>query len=205
MSRLDHAEEIGLGPARLWVAPLEPWVWQPAALRAPGPACLCLELLPPALARWRGVVGPAGAPVRATAPHLTHLPVAALPVLLEALCPPWLSDEEDADLQALERHLRAGADYPGLDCPACRDQEARGEGAPDCAACPRTPPPDSAWAALALYPLAVSPAAQAWQGRFLDDLPPRRARLLAMRLDLIHRLLGRPARTEALASNLFPC
>lgn len=189
---LDRVE-ISLGPARLRLTPPEPWVWQEAALAAPGPASLCLELLALASPRWQGVASARQATPPPIAANLAALPAAALDPLLTALCPPWLTPREQAELLALERYLLALADFPGLDCAACQDQEDRGEGHPDCAACPRPTPPPQAQPALALYPLLASPAgAAAWAGAWGPGLPPRQARLLAMRLALIERL--RPGR-----------
>ncbi|MBI5522151.1 MAG: hypothetical protein HY910_05930 [Desulfarculus sp.] len=185
--------EIDLGPARLRLEPLEPWVWQEEALAAPGPASLCLELLSLARPGWQGVATASQAPAPPTAANLAAMPAAALDPLLKALCPPWLTPPEEAGLLALERYLLAFCDFPGLDCAACQDQEARGEGHADCAACPRPTPPPEAGPALALYPLLSGlSSGGAWAASWLPGLPPRRARLLAMRLALIGRL--RPGR-----------
>lgn len=156
---------------------------------APGPACLCLALLALASPRWQGVASADQAAPPPSPALLAALPAAALDTLLKALCPPWLTPEERAELLALERYLLALGDYPGLDCAACQDQEERGEGRPDCAACPRPSPPPQAGPALALYPLLVGlPGGAAWAGAWLGGLSPRRARLLAMRLALVQRL-----------------
>lgn len=156
---------------------------------APGPASLCLELLALARPRWQGVASARQATPPPIAANLAALPAAALDPLLKALCPPWLTLREQAELLALERYLLALADYPGLDCAACQDQEDRGEGHAGCGACPRPTPPPEAQPALALYPLLGSrPGAAHW----FQGLSPRRARLLAMRLALIERL--RPGR-----------
>lgn len=181
--------EITLGPARLWLAPPEPWVWWEAAQAAPGPASLCLELLTLANVAWREVrAGGQADPPPSTA-NLAALPAAALEGLLPALCPPWLTPGEQAEIQALERYLLAFYDFPGLDCAACREQQARGEGFPDCAACPRPTPPPQAGPALALYPLLAGlPGGAAGAGAWLGGLSPRQGRLLAMRLALIGRL-----------------
>ena len=189
MEFLDDQIEISLGPALLRLRPPEAWVWQQAALAAPGPASLCLALLPLARPRWQGVATAGQAAPPPTAANLGRLPAAALEGLLPALCPPWLTTEEQAELLALERYLLALADYPGLDCAACRDQEARGEGMPPCEACPRPTPPPSSLVALALYPLlGARPRTVEW----LNGLSPRQRRLLGLRLLLIGRLARRP-------------
>jgi hypothetical protein len=191
MKSLGYRIEISLGPARLGLSPREAWVWQEAALAAPGPASLCLGLLALSRPRWQGVTAIGQPDPSPTPANLARLPAAVLEALLPALCPPWLTPREEAELLALERYLLALADFPGLDCAACREQEARGEGGPACAACPRPWPPASARVALALHPLlAALPGGGA--ATWLQGLSPRQQRLLAMRLALIERLRRRP-------------
>jgi hypothetical protein len=185
-----HASQrqiLALGGARLSLTPLLPPVWLSLAPSAPGPASLCLELLPLASLAWEGVKPGArdGAPPRPDPAGLAALPAGLTPLLLPALCPPWLCEGEEAELAALERYLRAGVDFPGLDCRACREQESRGEGSPDCAACPRPRPPATAETALGLAPLLELAPARAWS--WLDGLAPRERWMLAWRLALVRR------------------
>lgn len=166
-------------------------MWQEAAQRAAGPASLCLELLGLSRPRWRGVADRAQEAPPPRAANLARLPAAVLDSLLPALCPPWLTPQEEAELLALERYLLGRADFPGLDCAACRDQETRGEGGPSCQGCPLPQPPESARVALALYPLLVGPAGPG-DGAWLRGMSDRQRRLLDMRLGMIERLRRRP-------------
>lgn len=183
---------IALGPARLVLTPLEVWQWQEAAQDLAGPASLCLALLPQAGPAWQGVELGGFIDPPADPGHLALLPAAALPLILPVLCPPWLTEREAQELEEFSRCLQALTDYPGLDCQDCREQEARGEGQPDCAACPRPALPGHSQGALALYPLlgGLAPAAQA--GLWPSSLPARQQRLLALRLAIMHDLLARP-------------
>jgi hypothetical protein len=191
MANLDpHRQVLELGGARLEFTPPLPPLWLSLAAQprlAPGPASLCLALLALASPAWEGVKQGAGdgASPRHDAEGLAALPAGLLPRLLPLLCPPWLSEDEEAELAQLERHLRAGVDFPGLDCAACAEQERRGEGSPDCAACPRPRPPATAQAALGLAPLLELAPARAWS--WLEGLPPRERWLLAWRLALVRR------------------
>lgn len=180
-----HRQVLALGCARLGLTPPLPPVWLSLARASPGPASLCLELLPLADPAWEGVRARGAAPARPDAAGLAALPAGLAPLLLPLLCPPWLTAWEEAELAALERHLRAGADFPGLDCAACREQEAAGEGPPNCAACPRPGPPAASRTALGLAPLLGLAPVRAWS--WLDSLPLRERWRLAWRLALIRR------------------
>lgn len=190
-----HRQVLALGGARLELTPPLPPLWLALARQpglAPGPASLCLALLPLAGLTWEGVAGPGGALATPDPAALAALPAGLLPRLLPLLCPPWLSDDEEAELAALERHLQAGADFPGLGCAACREQEAAGEGAPDCAACPRPRPPAASQVALGLAPLlGLDPAAGGAEPPWLAGLPPRELWRMAWRLALIGRWRAR--------------
>jgi hypothetical protein len=199
---LNSAPQVSfrLGPARITLTPVDPLLWQELSSLHPGPAGLCLSLLPLALVRWHHVQDPAGPSTSPPGPdQLARMPSAALGPLLDHLCAPWVNPEEEALLEELEQHLHAASDYPGLDCSSCRDQESRGEGRPDCGACPRRPAPARARPALALYRiLAGLPAA----GNFLalpmtKNLDPQGARFLAMQLALIQRFAAERSRPES--------
>jgi hypothetical protein len=126
---------------------------------------------------------------------MAALPLAALDPLLAGLCPPWLEPEQEEELEGLQRHLAARADFPGLDCAQCREQEEEGEARPDCAACPLPPPPASAQAALGLLPFLEAPP-WLWQdllGGLFSGLPPAQARLLRLQLLLMTRWRRVPA------------
>ncbi len=188
----SHRLSLEAGPARLDLTPPLPPLWLSLAPRASGPASLCLDLLPLARPAWEGVSQADGRPARPGPASWAALPAGLLPRLLPALCPPWLSPEEEEELAGLEGYLKARADYPGLDCSACRDQDERGEGAPDCADCPRPQPPASAQVALGLAPLLAGglqgPAA--WVDGWTRELPPREAWRLAWRLAVLARWRG---------------
>lgn len=182
MPATDHIE-LAIGPARIRLRPLEPFAWQPRAEAHPGPAGLCLELLELAEIRWSGLAPACPPPDRE---HLSALPAGLCGRLLAALRAPWLTASEAEGLSRLRAHAAALADYPALDCGACRAQEQRGEGPPDCAACPIAGPPPEARLALNLHRWLVGGPA----GRLLLDaatrgLTSRQARLLAMRLGLL--------------------
>lgn len=179
---------VPLGPARVRLAPLEPGVWLPLGERHPGPADLCLALLERSRVTWEGIEEPC------RPESLARLPAAALEPLLEALCAPWLTPEEKRGLERLEEYLRALADFPGLSCRSCREQQARGEGAPDCARCPLPPPPPEAGITLELYRLArvLPPGAGLGLRELLGPgITPRGLRLWAMRLALVGEVLAR--------------
>ena len=191
--------EIRLGPARLWLRPLEPWQWAPRREASPGPASLCLELLGMAKARWQGVATAQGeAPLPGPA-QLAALPVSALEPLLTALQAPWLTPGEAAEMELLSRHLEHRADYPGVDCAACAQQEESGEGVPDCAACPLPPLPAAGLEALRLLGLVrrVPPEAASLLPALTAGAGTRELRLLLMRWGLIaSRLDRRSGRAE---------
>jgi len=171
--------EISLGPARLVLRRLLPWQWRPLAkAHAAQPASLCLELAGLGMLSWRGVAG--GSSAEPGPGEWSRLPAAALEPLLAALCPPWPDRQDQAELRALEEYLSYLADFPGLDCSQCREQQNRGEGAPDCGVCPKPSPPDSAEAALFLYPLLRDLPQAA--GVLLEDLAGRLGPAQSLRL-----------------------
>lgn len=185
--------EVRLGPARIWLRPLEPWQWSPRREASPGPANLCLELLGLGQPRWHGVAqGEEPAPPPGPA-ELAALPVSALEPLLNALQAPWLTPGEQAELELLARHLEHRADYPGVDCAACAQQEASGEGPPDCSACPLPPLPASGLEALRLLGLVrrAPPEAEFLVGALTAGAGTRELRLLLMRWGLIASRLER--------------
>ncbi|MBU4275219.1 MAG: hypothetical protein KKC30_00610 [Proteobacteria bacterium] len=185
--------EVSLGPARVWLRPLEPWQWAPRREAAPGPASLCLELLSLAAVRWQGVA-PAQGETPAPGPaELADLPVSVLAPLLSALQAPWLTPREEAEMELLARHLEHRADYPGIDCAACAQQEAAGEGPPGCAACPLPPLPASGFEALRLLSLVrrAPDDGQALLPALIAGAGPRELRLLLMRWGLIASRLER--------------
>jgi hypothetical protein len=113
-----------------------PWNLLPGAGR-PGmnparPAFAC-GLLPLASPTWQSG-GDAIHPE-----DISRLPAAYAESAADALCAPWLTAGEQAELESLEAYLKALADYPGLSCGECRTQEQNGEGPPDCASCPPAP------------------------------------------------------------------
>lgn len=179
---------VSLGPARVRLAPLEPGIWLPLARRHPGPAGLCLALLERSGVSWQGIDEPC------RPENLARLPAAALEPLLAALCAPWLTEQEARGLDRLKHYLQALADFPGLSCRSCREQQDRGEGAPDCAHCPLPPPPPEAGVTLELYRLARGLPAGA--GPSLAELlgpgiTPRELRLWGLRLALVGEVLAR--------------
>jgi hypothetical protein len=181
--------EARLGAARMWLRRLPPWVWRPPALATPGPAGLCLALLEAARPEWEGVAHPWGTDARPGPEAWRALPAAAAEPLLAALCAPWLSPEEEAEAEALEKHLAAAADFPRLSCAACRQQEESGEGPPACGDCPRTPPPPGSEAAVALHRLlsVLPPAAAPLAAELWAELPPGRRRLATVHLAALGR------------------
>lgn len=185
--------EVSLGPARVWLRPLEPWQWSPRREASPGLASLCLDLLDLGEVRWEGVTTACGEALAPGPAELAALPVSALEPLLAATQAPWLTPGEEAELEILARHLEHRADYPGVDCAACAQQEAAGEGAPDCAACPLPPLPASGLEALRLLSLVRRAPSEA--GALLPALVagagPRELRLLLMRWGLIASRLER--------------
>lgn len=196
MSARPPREEISLGPACLHLRPASPLAWEPESRAWPGPAGLALALLGRRLTGWSGVAHADGRAARPEAAAVAALPAAMLGGLLGALCPPWLSPEFAAELEALAAHLRGRADFPGLDCAACADQEARGEGAPDCGHCPLPPAPAAARPALMLHPLLarLPGGAAAWLPAFTAGLTAEERRVLGLRLALIAAILApRPA------------
>lgn len=186
--------EVRIGPARLWLRPLEPWQWAPRREASPGPAGLGLELLGWGPVAWQGVADARGEAPPPDLARLAALPVAALEPLLAALQAPWLTLEEEAELELLTRHLEYRADYPGVDCAACALQEQAGEGAPDCAACPLPPLPAAGLEALRLLGLMrqAPPEAEALLSALTAGAGPRELRLLFMRWGRIASRLGRP-------------
>lgn len=184
---------LELGPYQLRGRPLEEEDWLRALRGAPGPASLCLACLRLADAHLEDLQRDGQEPRLIGFEHLERLPAGTIDSLLERLRPRWLEPDEETELQALEEHLRFVADYPGLSCAACREQEAAGEGPPDCPACPLPPLPPSCQPALHLYPLLLRlppGAAAALLPAALGHPPPGRARRLLLRLGLIHGLLG---------------
>ena len=175
--------KIGPGETGIFLTPLEPFAWRRAVQEEPGPACLCLRLLPLARPAWR----PHGE--KLSPEDIPRLPAALAKEAAEALCAPWVTPEEQAELDALEAYLKSLADYPGLSCAECRRQEERGEGPPECGACPLpTPPPmaDVLWEAHRALKHLPDWAAAA----VLADLDPRELRILGRSLEIIGRLKG---------------
>lgn len=185
-------ELLRLGPARLNLRPAAPLAWEPDSRQATGPAGLALKLLERRLTAWQNVIDASGAPVRPGPAAIAALPAAGLEALLPGLCPPWLEPDLAAELEALAAHLRGRADFPGLDCAACREQETRGEGVPDCAACPAPPAPEAARPALLLAPLLdrLPGGAAAWLPVFIAGLGLEQRRRLGLRLAMIAGFLG---------------
>ena len=185
--------EIQLGPARVWLRPLEPWQWAPRREASPGPACLCLELLGLAKVRCQGLATAQDEAADPGPDELAALPVSALESLLTALQAPWLTPAESEEMELLARHLEHRADYPGIDCAACAQQEESGEGAPDCAACPLPPLPAAGFQALRLLGLVrrAPPGTGALLSALTAEAGARELRLLLMRWDLIASLLDR--------------
>lgn len=196
-------EIVRLGPARLRLRPASPLAWEPDSRAWPGPAGLALALLERRLLGWEGVIGAAGQPAQPAPEDLAALPAAALGQLLPALCPPWLDTALAAELEALAAHLRGRADFPGLDCAACQEQEALGEGAPDCAACPVPPAPAAARPALMLHPLLarLPGGGAAWLPAFTAGMPAEQRRRLGLRLALIAAILAPPPAPRDLAAS----
>lgn len=194
MPERNSPDILRLGPALIRLRPASPLAWEPAGRQASGPAGLALALLERRLIGWEGVADAAGRPARPAPETLAALPAAVLDALLPALCPPWLDRDFAAELEALAAHLRGRADFPGLDCAACREQEARGEGAPECGACPLPPAPEAARPALMLHPLLqrLPGGASAWLPAFTAGLEAEDRRRLGLRLALIAGLLGPP-------------
>jgi hypothetical protein len=186
-----HTREttLSLGPALIHWRPPTPPVWQAQACLCPGPASLCLSLMPLARPRWENVAWPDGRAADSTPEAWAALPIAVLEPLLQGLCPPWLGDGEERELAALQRHLAGRSDFPGLSCSQCREQEEQGEGSPNCTACPLPRPPASARAALSLLPLLDAPPwlLKELTSRWWRGLPPVQARLMKMQLLLILR------------------
>lgn len=181
---------IRLDPQSITLSPLDPLVWQPLSQQGMGPAGFCLELLSLAKPAWHEDDKPL------SEQEQSQLPAKAMGPLLQALCAPWLDQAEKQSLNELESHLRSALDYPGLSCAQCREQQERGEGAPDCEACPLAKPPAGmgAWLELCRLLQDLPPSASPLAARALPrSLPPRQARLLALRLALITRLLGEKA------------
>jgi hypothetical protein len=195
----SERSEVKVGPGRLWVHSLPPWVWRPRAEETAGAAGLCLELLAAAEPAWEGVAEAGGGPAACGPAAWERLPAAAAEPLLAGLCGPWLSPAEEAEAAALERHLAAAADFPGLSCAACREQEAAGEAPPDCGRCPLPPPPAGAEAAFALHRLLAGlPAAAApLAAELAAGLPPRRRRLTAVHLAALGRWSRRRGAAQA--------
>jgi hypothetical protein len=185
-----HPQEtvLRLGPALICWRPPPPQLWQAWLPLCPGPASLCLSLLPLARPRWQAVVHADGGPASPEAETFAALPLATLDPLLEGLCPPWL-EEQEREAVGLQRHLAGRTDFPGLSCAHCREQEEQGEAQPDCAACPLPRPPASAGAALALAPFLDAPPwlLDEMLGGLWAGLPPSSARLLRMQLLLLSR------------------
>ncbi len=176
---------VRLGPARLWLEPLLPLQWQPVMEAAVGVGSACLELLGRSRLRWQGVAHADGRAAALDPQTLAMLPATFAPALLEALCAPWLPPDQERDLEDLDRFLRFRADYPRLDCAACRLQEARGEASPDCAHCPRPPLPPLAEAALNLHPLLAGCARELVLPWLEERLSPAERLRLGLHLALI--------------------
>lgn len=185
--------QVRLGPARLWLRPLEPWQWAPRREASLGPASLCLELLGLGPVTWRGVATAQGASPPPGPAELAALPAGHLETLLAALQAPWLTPAEEAELALLARHLEHRADFPGVDCAACAQQQERGEGAPDCDACPLPPLPAAGWEALRLLDLVhrAPDAAARLLPALLAGAGEREVRLLLLRWKLIASRLER--------------
>jgi hypothetical protein len=171
---------------------LEPWLWEPLGHRAAGPAGLCLSLLAQTRLCWQNV---AREGEQAPAPRpaaLAQLPAAATEVLLPVLCAPWLDQGQEAVLEQLERHLEFRADYPGIDCASCAEQQEAGEGPPDCRACPLPPLPAAGLEALRLAGLlrGLPPGAGALLPALLAGRGPGHLRLLLSALGIIQRRLA---------------
>lgn len=193
----DEQVTIHCGASQIMLCPLEPALWRPLALAHPGPAGLCLALLPRAGVQWRAVMDNCqeSSP---TSESLARLPAGLLGDLLPAMCAPWLRQEEAEELAALQRYAQARADFPGLDCAECRAQESRGEGTPSCRTCPKGRPPESAEAALLIHDWLAPGPAGAWFLRAMErSLGPREQRLLAMRLALLRAMAVEAARPVA--------
>ncbi|WP_338600949.1 hypothetical protein [Desulfoferula mesophila] len=172
---------------------MEPWQWAPRREASCGPASLCLELLGKAPVGWRDVFTCQGQVAEPATDNLAALPAAYLDTLLTALQAPWLTPEEAADMALLTRHLEHRADFPGVDCAACAQQDAAGEGPPDCAACPLPPLSAAGWEALRLLGLVrrCPPEAAALLPYLAAGAGPRELRLLLMRWCLIAARLER--------------
>ena len=185
--------EVQIGPARVWPRALEPWQWAHRREASSGPARLCLELLGLGPVDWHGVADATGNSPPPDPANLAALPVASLEPLLMALQSPWLTPEEEAELELLARHLEYRADYPGVDCAACAQQQQAGEVALDCAACPLPPLPAAGLEALRLLGLLrqAPPGAEALLPALAAEATPRELRLLFMRWGLIASRLGR--------------
>ena len=180
-------QEIGPEYTGISLTPLEPFAWRRAALEEPGPACLCLRLLPLARPAWRRHGE------KLSPEDIPRLPAALAKEAEEVLCAPWITPEEQAELDALEAYLKALADYPGLSCAECRRQEEAGEGPPECGACPLPPTPplaDVFWEAHGALKHLPHWAAAA----VLADMDPRELRILGRALEIISRLQGDKAR-----------
>ncbi len=188
-----------LGEAEVELTSLEPGVWEPLAEQAAGPAGLCLALLERGRVAWRGVGDRAGRAVEPNPESLARLPVAAIGVLLPLLRAPWLEPGQQEALDQLGRYLEFRADFPGIDCAACREQQRAGEGEPDCAACPLPPLSAVGLEALRLAMLlrAAPPGAGSLLPRLLADRSPGQIRLLLSALELVGRRLGPPLRPIA--------
>lgn len=185
------AQILDLGPARLRLRPASPLAWVDLARQVPGPACLALALSERRVVGWEGLRGLDGAAAAFEPGQMAWLPAALLDRLLAGLCPPWLDDSLAAELNALESFLRARVDYPALDCAHCQEQEARGEGAPDCAACPLPPAPPGAESALTLHALLrhLPGGGGVWLPILTAGLDLEESRRLGLRLALIQRVL----------------
>ena len=196
MTKKDR-RSLKVDGAEIEFTPREPGVWEPLGQESAGPADLALRLLALSEPSWRGVEDATGRPAPPAPDQLAALPVAVLPRLLPALRAPWLSPAQEAALNGLEHHLAVRADYPGLDCAACAQQERAGEGPPDCAACPLPPVPGACLEALRLAALlrSAGPQAGALLPSLLAGQGPGAARLLLVALGLIQRHGGpsRPA------------
>lgn len=179
---------VSLGPARIFLTPLEPVSWQIPAGRAPGAASLCLDLLAHAGLRWENVCWPGGESAHPDPNAWAALPAASVDPLLKALCAPWFTAQEEAELSALKGYLSFAADYPQISCAACAEQEARDEGKPDCSSCPRPALPMALEPALGLYSLLarLPENTGALTAELFHGLSPRQKRLLAAQLGMIH-------------------